>query len=124
MLRQTLWPALVTTTSLPPNIRMDAENVMVAALWFGPCKPPMSKIEELESRGIEFMTPEGTTVLKTKLVIGVFDFPAKVSALNVVQYNGYYGCPYCTDKGVHKSHRHLYLPSEPHNLRFQSDINH
>ena len=47
------------------------------------------------------MTPEGTKVLKAKLLIGVFDFPAKVSALNVVQYNGYYGCPYCTDKGVH-----------------------
>lgn len=131
MLGQTLWPVLVTTTSLPPNIRMDAENVMVAALWLGPCKPPMdillpptlSKIEELESRGIEIMTPEGTKLLKAKLLIGVFDFPAKVSALNVVQYNGYYGCPYCTDKGVHKSHRHLYLPSEPHNLQFQSDIN-
>ena len=62
-----MWPVLVTTTSLLPNIRMDAENVVVAALWLGPCKPPMdillpptlSKIEELQSR---FMTPEGTKV--------------------------------------------------------------
>ena len=62
-------------------------------------------------------------MLKAKLLIGVFDFPAKVSALNVVQYNRYYGWPYCTDKGVQSSHRHLYLPSEPHHLRVQSDIN-
>ena len=38
---QTIWPILVNTTSLPPKIRMDAENIMVAALWLGPCKPPM-----------------------------------------------------------------------------------
>ena len=38
---QTLWPFLVITTSLPPKIRMDAENIMVTALWRGPCKPPM-----------------------------------------------------------------------------------
>ena len=62
---------------------------MVAALWLGPCKPPMdillqstlSKIENLEAKGIEFTTAGGTKVLKAKLLIGVFDFPAKVSAL-------------------------------------------
>ena len=90
MLGQTLWPVLVTTTSLPPNVRMDAENVMVhAAPWLGPCKPSMdillpptlSKIEELESRGIEFMTPEGTKVLKAKLVIGVFELSSKAKCI-------------------------------------------
>ena len=61
-----LWPVLVTTMSLPPKIRMDAENVMVAALWLGSCKPPMdillrstlSIIEDL-TKGIEFTTPQG-----------------------------------------------------------------
>lgn len=118
------------TTSLPPTIRMNAENMMVGALWLGPCKPPMqtllppvlSKIETLQTSGIQFQTSEGIKILKAKLLVGVFDQPAKAMVLNVVQFNGYYGCPYCLDKGVHKSHRHLYLPTEPHVLRFQHDI--
>ena len=106
---------------------------MVAALWLGPCKPPMdillqstlSKIENLEAKGIEFTTADGTKVLKAKLLIGGFRLSGKGKCItvNVVQYSGYYGCPYCTDKGVHRSHRHLYLPSEPHHLRVQTDIN-
>ena len=109
---------------------MNAENMMVGALWLGPCKPPMqtllprvlSKIETLQTTGIQFQTSEGIKILKAKLLVGVFDQPAKAMVLNVVQFNGYYGCPYCLDKGVHKSHRHLYLPTEPHIPRIQHDI--
>ena len=46
-----------------------------------------------------------------------------LSASNVIQYNGYYGCPYCTYKGMHKFTKPPVPPSEPHNLRSQSDIN-
>ena len=126
----TLWPLLLITTSLPPLTRMNAENTMVSALWLGPCKPPMdillpptlSKIQQLETKGIEISTPDGTKVVKAKLIAGVFDFPAKVTALNITQYNGYYGCPYCTDRGIHKCHRHLYLPIEPHKIRTPFEI--
>ncbi|KAL5491982.1 hypothetical protein EMCRGX_G017363 [Ephydatia muelleri] len=41
---QTLWPVLMFTTSLPPMIRMNSENMMVGALWLGPCKPPMEAL--------------------------------------------------------------------------------
>ena len=30
--------------------------------------------------------------------------------------------PYCTDRGIHKCHRHLYLPSEPHKIRTPFEI--
>ena len=43
-------------------------------------------------------------------------------ALNVVQFNGYYGCPYCIDRGFHKYNRHLYYPDEPHQLLKQRNI--
>ena len=104
----TLWPVLMFTTSLPPMIRMNSENMMVGALWLGPCKPPMkallhpvlSKIENLQKTGITFPTSKGMKTLKAKLLVGVFDQPAKAMVLNVVQYNGHYGCPYCLDKGT------------------------
>ena len=108
LLGQTLWPVLMFTTSLPPTNRMNAEKIMVGALWLGPCKPPMqilmppvlSKIEKRQTTGIQFQASEGIKTLKGKLLVGVFDQPAKAMVLNVVQFNGYYGCPYCLDKGV------------------------
>ena len=84
--------------------------------------PVLSKIENLQKTGVTFPTSKGMKTLNAKLLVGVFDQPAKAMVLNVVQYNGHYGCPYCLDKGVHKSHHQLYLPTEPHILRIQSDI--
>ena len=39
-----------------------------------------------------------------------------------MQFNGYYGCAYCLDKGIHISNRHLYMPDENHVPRCESDI--
>ena len=69
--------------------------------------PVLSKIDLLFNNGFEFNTQHGKKVLKTKIVAAVLDFPAKPMALNVVQFNGYYGCPYCKDRGIHKCNRHL-----------------
>lgn len=110
------------TTSLPPEVRMNVENMIVAALWLGPCKPSievllppvLSKIDLLNTNGLECNTLHGKKVLRAKIVAAVFDFPAKAMALNIVHFNGYYGCPYCKDRGIHKCNRHLYLPAEPH----------
>ena len=109
---------------------MNVENMIVAALWLGPCKPSidvllpsvLSKIDLLHTNGIEFSTPHGKKVVRVKIVAAVFDFPAKAMALNIVQFNGYYGCPYCKDRGIHKCHRHLYLPAEPHIAKEPGDI--
>ena len=37
-----LWPVFLTILNLPASIRMKAENVLLAGLWYGPCKPPIS----------------------------------------------------------------------------------
>ena len=109
---------------------MNVENMIVAALWLGPCKPSidvllpsvLSKIDLLHTNGIEFSMPHGKKVLRVKIVAAVFDFPAKAMTLNIVQFNGYYGCPYFKDRGIHKCHRHLYLPAEPHIAKEPGDI--
>lgn len=123
--KQALWPILLAVTSLPPGIRMNRDNIILAGVWQGPVKPPMDKIllpvleklEELKQHGIEVATPNGTKTVKTCLLMGVFDLIAKAMATNFVQFNGYYGCTYCFDKGVHISRRHLYYPSERHQPR-------
>ena len=64
--------------------------------------PILTAIRRLESAGITVDTMEGRNIVRGKLLMGVFDRPAKSSATNMKQCNGKYGCNYCTDEG-HKN---------------------
>ena len=116
--KQMVWPILLAVTNLPPGIRMNAENLILAGIWQGPIKPPMSvilppvleKINHLKANGIIVQTPSGLRTVKASLLVGVFDLPARAMATNMTQYNGRYSCTYCLDKGEHVSGRHLFLP--------------
>ena len=57
-----------------------------------------------------------------KLLLTVCDLPAKPMVLNQKQYNGYYSCNFCLDKGVSISRRMVYLPTEAHIPRTHVDI--
>ena len=37
--------------------------------------------------------------MKAYTIYACFDLPARASALNVIQYNGYYGCNFCEQRG-------------------------
>ena len=59
----------------------------------------------------------GPKVARAKLLMAVFDLPAKAMASKFFQYNGYYSCIYCLDKGVHGANRHTFLTTESHQPR-------
>lgn len=42
--KQSIWPILLSVTSLPPGVRMNAENIILAGIWQGPIKLPMNLI--------------------------------------------------------------------------------
>ena len=49
---------------------------------------------------MEFDTPSGPKLLKTKLLVAVFDFPSKAMALRSTVYtifNGYHDYPHCKE---------------------------
>lgn len=129
---QSFWPILLAVTSLPPGIRMNAENLILAGVWQGPVKPPMKiilgqvldKIHHLCQVGIPVTSPHfnGVKIIRVKLLMGVFDLPARASAVNCNQFNGNYSCLYCLDKGRHVANRHLFLPEEDHEPRTQDSI--
>lgn len=129
---QSFWPILLAISSLPPDIRMNAENLILAGVWQGTGKPPMQemlsqvlmKIEKLYNHGISLKSQHfnGTKTVKAKLLIAVFDLPARASATSFVQFNGNYSCLYCLDKGTHIMHRQVFLPNEPHTPRQCSTI--
>ncbi len=129
---QSFWPILLAITSLPPGIRMNAENLILAGAWQGTGKPPMQnilkqvldKIAQLELQGVPIESPHfnGTKIVKGKLIMAVFDLPARAGATNFLQFNGNHSCLYCLDKGAHIMHRQVFLPSEQHVPRHSSTI--
>ena len=86
-------------------------------------QPIIDKIEKLQNGpGLLAQTPAGEKNVKAVLLAGVFDLPAKAAVLNTVQFNGHYGCTYCKDKGSHFNHRHIYPPTDSHQLRKETEM--
>uniref|UniRef100_A0A1X7UEC1 Uncharacterized protein n=1 Tax=Amphimedon queenslandica TaxID=400682 RepID=A0A1X7UEC1_AMPQE len=99
------------------------DNLIVAALWFGPNKPNMKtllqpiveNIASISNNGIRI--PGSAVCIRAKLVMAVFDLPARAAATNTKQFNGEYGCTYCLDKGRIVNRAHIYPPDDNHKLR-------
>lgn len=45
-------------------------------------------------------TPDGEWTVKARLLMCSVDLPARAAVLNMIQYNGEYGCCFCEDKGA------------------------
>lgn len=94
--RWSIWPIQFSISSLPPSIRMNVENLLLAGVCLGPVKPDIAvilksilkRLEQLKSEGLAIQSPEGPKVMKATLLLGVFDLPAKAMALNSIQFNG------------------------------------
>ena len=126
---QAFWPILLAVTSLPPGVRMNAENLILAGVWQSRVKPPMNfilgqvldKIKQINIHGVPFDC-NGPKVARAQLLMCVFYLPARGSATNFVQFNGYHSCLYCSDKGQHLAHVHQFRPDELHEPRTKASI--
>ena len=104
-----IWPLFLAINELSPDQRFKMDNVLLAGLWFGNCKPCMltylrpfhSSLFQLEDKGIQLILPNGDTILsKSLLLMGSCDLPAKAAVCNCVQFNGFYGCFQCKQPGA------------------------
>ena len=121
-----LWPVYLMLTSILPQLRTKIKNLIVASLWFGPTKPNMNcllqpilqSISHLEKGIVVQETSSSQPItLRAKLVMGIFDLPARAAATNMKQFNGEYGCFYCVDKGEMYNRARIYPPNDQHNVR-------
>ena len=109
-------------TSIPPHLRSKVDNLIVAALWYGPVKPDMDVIlkpilEKISSFNVNSISLESGLLLRPKLLMGVFDLPAKSAVTNTKQFNGKHGCFYCLDEGEVYNRARIYPPTAEHVLR-------
>ena len=66
---------------------MRRENILLCSLYVGPAKPNMKlllqplteQFEKLSGVGMLLKTPLGQSTFQAKLVVSVFDLPAKAS---------------------------------------------
>ncbi|XP_063961852.1 uncharacterized protein LOC129268704 isoform X2 [Lytechinus pictus] len=117
--KSSMWPVMCTINELP--MRMRRENVMLTALWFGEIKPDMSvflkpfvdECNVLSSTGLQW-THVG--VAKTSRVFPLLctvDSVARPLLQNMIQFNGFYGCPFCKEKGEHAERAMRYPYKDP-----------
>ncbi len=125
------WPVYLVVHNLPPDIRMNSENMILGAIWCGPKKPCMNAllgpllktIKSLCNVGVEVKTPSGLKVLRTKLLFGVFDMPAKAAVLDQKQFNGEFGCTTCLHPGTRLDNgNRIYHPHESAEFRTHETV--
>ena len=109
-------------------LRVAKENRLFAGLWYGSQKPDMSLFLKPLSQSLTLLYEEGmlntiTTlslctanvllpigtlvspadsdpfVCRAVLIACTCDLPARALVMNFVQYNGFYGCSHCLQKG-------------------------
>lgn len=115
----TIWPVYLQILNLPAKIRMQSDNILLPGLWVGPKKPPMryllqkviESLSSLSSSGTTICTSSGPMVVRARIVMGIFDLPAKSSVLCMKQFNGEFGCPTCYHPGRRLANNsRIYLP--------------
>ena len=100
-----VWPVWFSIADLPPILRFSYKNLILAGLWSGYEKPhwdfvfPFLYGELQNLKDIGFCVDGKHFVCKTALL--VCDMVAKAPLLKMHQYNGYFGCPYCYEKGLY-----------------------
>ncbi len=115
-----LWPVYLIILNLPANIRVKSQNILLCGVWLGSTKPLMNNlldpilnnIQKLSTLGVNITSPSGNSVtFRARLVMGVFDLPAKAAVLSAKQFNGEFGCSVCLHPGKRLcNNSRVYLP--------------
>ena len=117
--------------NLPAHIRMKAENIIICGVWVGPTKPimnlllePITKcLRQLSTLGLTIKTSLGSLTIRAKLVMGIFDLPAKAPVLCMKQFSGEYGCSVCLHPGKRLSNNaRVYLPNSVYPERTHAQV--
>lgn len=107
-------PIYLVVNELELKKRFELHNIIIAGVWIGPkpnyihyLKPIITELLSLEKGEILSLNQHLEELIHVFLIFGVFDKPARAAMLNMMQYNGKFGCLKCyhpgesqkTDKG-------------------------
>ncbi|XP_070522164.1 uncharacterized protein [Cardiocondyla obscurior] len=107
-----IWPVYLTINELPYKHRIKKENIVLVGLWFGSNKPSAnhfmykfrSQFRTLLQGLVITLSRQNIITVRGIVLAGTCDLPAKAQFLNMMQYNGEFGCNHCKDKGESFTH--------------------
>lgn len=125
--------AIISCTSQTTNNSTDADeyinicrfakdNVVLYGVWTGyGGKPDWTRFLGPVMDDVSEMTVMGR---KVKFDFAVADLPAKANLLNIIQFNGRYGCSLCLEPGEYRTdlHSYVYMKTELANLRTTEEV--
>ncbi|KAG0421942.1 hypothetical protein HPB47_002201 [Ixodes persulcatus] len=115
--RNSIWPIQFIINELPPEIRF--KHPTLAGLWFGKKHPKMTLFLGKFVEQFNSMEPlTWTHMMKTYhskvyALCCCVDAPARAAVQNFMQFNSFFGCPWCLTKAEHKEGGMRYLSSTP-----------
>ncbi|OXU17411.1 hypothetical protein TSAR_006242 [Trichomalopsis sarcophagae] len=100
-----VWPIQMNVNEVPPAVR--TKRPLTYALWFGHDKPNMNiflkpfveGINKLSQTGIVCEIRNERKTIKVYALCCCVDLVARAPMQGFVQFNGYYGCPWCLHPG-------------------------
>lgn len=101
--KQSLWPIQLICNFLPPEIRFDRKNIIVAALYLGAQKPNMlaffqplcEEFQQINDKGIEVKIGDESFKLNVHVTHCSADLPAQSTAQGIKLYCGHSACSSC-----------------------------
>ena len=113
---------------LPPKLWSARKNIVLAALAIGDSYPSWHNFvpdlkHEIASRLTVDIHDDVSYKVQFKFRLLIADLGVKKHVLNMMKFNGFYGCHYCTAKGSTIGRTHAYYPyNQPGQIR-ESRIN-
>ena len=101
------WPVFVGLCELPRTIRESIRNKIISGIWYGKNKPSsdvlfetlINELKSINNNGIEIVRNKDHFNIKIDLYGFLADSPGRSMILNMTQFNGYCGCPFCLSPG-------------------------
>uniref|UniRef100_A0A6V7IHC1 Transposase domain-containing protein n=1 Tax=Bracon brevicornis TaxID=1563983 RepID=A0A6V7IHC1_9HYME len=122
-----IWPLFLKINELPPKKRNKPPNMLLAGLWFGSKKPDANIFLEplrnsmthlYDGENFDVRDLEEQVKVRAIVICGTCDLPAKAIFLNMVQFNGTFGCHKCLIKTEKLEKRRVYTKYD--NLRLRT----
>lgn len=102
-----LWPIQLSQNYLPPEIRFQTDNIIVAGLYYGKVKmncrnvmlPLVEELNQLNKHPIKLNIEENEYEFKPIITHCAVDLPAKSMVQEIKQFGGYFSCTFCKIRG-------------------------
>lgn len=102
-----LWPIQLTQNYLPPEIRFQTHNIIVAGLYYGKVKlncrdyllPLVRELNYLKKSEIQLKIEDDNYTFKPIITHCAVDLPAKSMLQEIKRFGGYSSCSYCKIPG-------------------------